>query len=238
MGNIPLLLTIDSAVKMYANKYSLNLKNNLTTTINLAGKERMLSQKMSKEFLLIAHKLESNKYLNSLKRGGNFFKETLNELIQNRKEISNPDTIKELIAITELWKKYQEDIANAELSKEGILIFNKKEKQFIEEMTNRLTIVATKIDKRRYQDELQKSSKEFDEILNGLINGDEKLGLIKSNNRDIQEKLSIIKSVWLSYKKIIFDKNISNQKLKKIMILDKKILKNMNIIVKEYELLN
>ncbi len=236
MGNMPLLSTMNSVVKMYEQKYSSNLKQNGATTINLAGKERMLSQKMTKELLLISHHLESHSYINSLKKGGTFFKDTLVELMQDKEAMSNPDTAKELKEITKLWKKYQQDIANTELSKEGIRVFNKKEKIFIKNMTSKLILVATKIDKKRYQNELKKSSKEFDDILNGLINGDSKLGLIKTKNKSIQNELSTIAKYWSKYKKIIDTIDISNKGLEKAMKLNLIILKSMDKVVKLYEL--
>jgi len=236
MGNMPLLSTMNSVVKMYEEKYSSALQQNRATTINLAGKERMLSQKMTKELLLIAHHLESHSYIESLKKGGDFFKDTLFELIQDKEAMSNPDTVKELQAITKLWEKYQQDIANTELSKEGIRVFNEKEKKFTKEMTSKLIIVATKIDKKRYQNELQKSAKEFERILNGLMQGDAKLGLVKSKNRIIQNELSKIKMLWLSYKKIIINVDISDSGLKKAMKINMTILKAMDKTVKLYEM--
>jgi hypothetical protein len=238
MGNMPLLSSMNSVVKMYEKKYSSVLKQNRATTINLAGKERMLSQKMTKELLLIAHKLESHSYMESLKKGGGFFQDTLLELLQNKEAMSNPNTAKELKAITKLWKKYQQDIANAELSKEGIRVFNEKEKTFITEMTSKLIMVATEIDKKRYQNELQKSAKEFDRILNGLINGDSELGLVKTDNKTIQNELKKIKTLWMSYKKVILNVDISDSGLKKAMKTNMTILKAMDKTVKLYELNN
>lgn len=53
--NIPLLLAMNKAVKMYEreSKYDLGGDSALNIVINLAGKQRMLTQKMTKEFLFI-----------------------------------------------------------------------------------------------------------------------------------------------------------------------------------------
>ena len=64
--NLPLLKQMNKAVGLYekdAKKGGLKADPGLAATINLAGKQRMLSQKMSKEFLLIAygHQVEDNK---------------------------------------------------------------------------------------------------------------------------------------------------------------------------------
>ena len=235
MGNMPLLSTMNSVVKMYEEKYSSALKKNRATTINLAGKERMLSQKMTKELLLIAHNLESNSYMKSLTKGGEFFKDTLFELMQDKEAMSNPHTKEEIKDIKKLWDEYQYAIVNTELSKEGLLIFNKKEKNFIQKMTFKLISVATKIDKERYQHELRESAKEFETVLNGLINGDNQLGLIKTKDKKIQKELSKVKAYWKEYKEVIVNIDISNKGLKKAMQLNMPILKAMDKTVKLYE---
>ena len=55
--NLPLLKEMNRCVKMYevdAGSGGLNTDPGLAVTINLAGKQRMLSQKMSKEYFLVA----------------------------------------------------------------------------------------------------------------------------------------------------------------------------------------
>ncbi|MDA9556958.1 type IV pili methyl-accepting chemotaxis transducer N-terminal domain-containing protein [Vibrio sp.] len=65
-NNLPLLKQMNKAVGLYekdAKKNGLKGSGDLATTINLAGKQRMLTQKMSKEFFLIAlnHNTDDNK---------------------------------------------------------------------------------------------------------------------------------------------------------------------------------
>lgn len=235
MGNIPLLSIMNSVVKMYEETYASSLNNNTLTTINLAGKERMLSQKMIKELLLIAHNLESNSYMKSLKEGGTFFNDTLSELMKDKESHSNPHIAKEIKAIQKLWDEYQHAIAHTELSKEGLLTFSKKEKKIIEEMTSKLIVVATKIDKKRYQNELLKSVKEFDVILNGLTDGDSKLGIIKTKNKKIQKELLTVKKYWKEYQEITINIDLSDKDLKKAMKLNIFILNTMDRVVKLYE---
>lgn len=52
--NIPLLNAIDQSVTLYGSYCGKNL-NGLAAAINLSGRQRMLTQKMTKEFLLISH---------------------------------------------------------------------------------------------------------------------------------------------------------------------------------------
>ena len=235
MGNIPLLIGMNSIVKMYEKKYESALKKNRVKVINLAGRERMLSQKMTKELLLLANHLESHIYINSLKKGGFFFKDTLFKLMQDKKAMSNPHTKEEIKEIQKLWEEYQYHIVNTELSKDGLLVFNKKENNFIKKMTSKLISVATKLDKERYQNELKKSAKEFETILSGLIKGDTRLRVIKSENKNIQKELSKVKEYWKEYKKIIINIDISNKGLNRAMQLNIPILELMDKTVKLYE---
>ena len=238
MGNIPLLSSMDYVVRMYEKKYLLLLKNNSAITINLAGKERMLSQKMTKELLLIAHHLESHVYMESLTKGGIFFKDTLFQLMQDKEAMSDPHKKQEIKDIKKLWDEYQYAIVNTELSKEGMLVFNKKEKSFIKEMSSKLISVATEIDKERYQHELKKSAKEFESILNGLIDGDKSLGLIKTKDKKIQQELAKVKTYWKEYKQIVSSVDTSNKSLKKAMKLSISILKIMDRTVGFYQQTN
>jgi len=235
MGNIPLLEKMNHIVSLYEEKYKSQLSEKTATTINLAGKERMLVQKITKELLLIAHNLESNTYMNSLKEGGNFFKDSLFQLINNKKLMKNPEIVKEIQDIKILWDEYEKSIMNAELSKEGVLKFNQKEKIFTKKMTSKLITVAIKIDKQRYQDELKKSANEFETILNGLIHGDSKLGIFKTKNKTIQENLSHIKNVWKEYKNIIINVDTSTKALKKVMEINMPLVEDIDKIVKLYE---
>ena len=51
--NLPLLKNMNAAVQMYASESGSKLDPAMATTINLAGKQRMLTQKMTKELLLV-----------------------------------------------------------------------------------------------------------------------------------------------------------------------------------------
>ena len=64
-NNLPLLKEMNKAVGLYekdAKKGGLKSAPGLAATLNLSGKQRMLTQKMSKEFLLVAygHEKEAN----------------------------------------------------------------------------------------------------------------------------------------------------------------------------------
>ncbi len=57
------------------------------TVINLAGKQRMLTQKMTKELLLIANGIDVDKNRESLKKTAELFENTLKDLTANCKKM-------------------------------------------------------------------------------------------------------------------------------------------------------
>ena len=103
-------------------------------------------------------------------------------------------------------------------------------------MTSKLITVATKIDKQRYQSDLKKSAKEFEEILKGLQEGDSKLGILKTENKTIQKELSKVEKMWQEYKEIIKSVDTSTKALEKAMQINMPLVENMDKIVKLYEL--
>ncbi|MGL1931622.1 MAG: type IV pili methyl-accepting chemotaxis transducer N-terminal domain-containing protein [Desulfotalea sp.] len=113
--NLPLLKQMNKCVLLYekdASKAGLQSDPSLAVTINLSGKQRMLSQKMSKEFLLIAygHDIENNK-LNLLETYS-LFERTLKGLLDGDDTLDlpateNPKIRQQLGKIDMLWVKFK-----------------------------------------------------------------------------------------------------------------------------------
>jgi len=113
--NLPLLKQMNKCVKFYekdASKSGLKSDPSLAVTINLAGKQRMLTQKMSKEFLLIAYgfKVDDNK-LNLLETS-TLFDRTLQGLQSGDTLLDLPGTknesiLTQLATVKELWTKFK-----------------------------------------------------------------------------------------------------------------------------------
>ncbi len=117
--NLPLLKAMNKAVGLYekdAKKGGLKAAPGLAATLNLSGKQRMLTQKMSKEFLLIAygHQLEDNK-LNLLETF-TLFERTLKGLRSGDETLSLPGTkpkhiLDQLSVVDGLWIKFKPIVA-------------------------------------------------------------------------------------------------------------------------------
>ena len=113
--NLPLLKEMNKAVGLYekdAKKGGLKSDPGLAATLNLSGKQRMLTQKMSKEFLLVAygHDVEGNK-LNLLETY-TLFERTLAGLKDGDNTLGLPgtkqDTIRAQLGVVEnLWKDFK-----------------------------------------------------------------------------------------------------------------------------------
>jgi hypothetical protein len=114
-GNIELLKQMNKAVSLFekeATKSGLNNIPQLASVINLAGKQRMLSQKMSKEYFLLAlgHDVDTNK-LNLLETY-TLFDRTLVGLIKGDDTLGLPATkqqhIKDQVAtVSRLWSEFK-----------------------------------------------------------------------------------------------------------------------------------
>lgn len=112
--NLPLLKEMNKAVGLYerdAQKSGLEAAPGLAVTINLAGKQRMLTQKMSKELLLISlgNDIENNK-LNLLETY-TLFDRTLKGLINGDETLELPgtkvaDIVTQLNKVSALWADF------------------------------------------------------------------------------------------------------------------------------------
>lgn len=114
-NNIPLLREMNKCVKLYekdASKSGLKSDPSLAVVINLAGKQRMLSQKMSKEFLLVAvgYSVDENRL--NLQETYGLFERTLKGLLDGDPTLDLPGTKDEMIRaqlkkIQGIWVKFK-----------------------------------------------------------------------------------------------------------------------------------
>lgn len=119
--NLPLLKQMNKAVGMYeadAKKNGLKNSSGLATEINLAGKQRMLSQKMTKEYLLIKAGFEVAKNQNNLTASYDLFDRTLTGLVKGDSQLklagNPPKHIKDQLGVVEsLWSEFMPLMANA-----------------------------------------------------------------------------------------------------------------------------
>ncbi len=116
--NLPLLQAMNETVRAYqAEAATDNLHETLAVTINVSGQQRMLSQKMSKEYLLIAYGHEAEKNRQKLGRTIALFERTLLGLINGDSELrllpTPTDEIDQQLAkIRRLWEDFAPLVMN------------------------------------------------------------------------------------------------------------------------------
>ena len=89
--------------------------------INLAGKQRMLTQKMSKEALLVAKGIDAEANKANLQGTVTLFDKTLKGLVNGDADLGLPKTedkaiLAQLAKVQELWDAYKPIVANADTS--------------------------------------------------------------------------------------------------------------------------
>lgn len=114
-NSLPLLKEMNKAVGLYekaAQATGLESDPSLATTINLSGKQRMLTQKMTKELLLVIykHKVEDNKI--ALMETTSLFDQTLSGLMEGDANLElprteNPAIRGQLGVVTSIWNDFK-----------------------------------------------------------------------------------------------------------------------------------
>lgn len=127
--NLPLLKQMNKTVGAYekdAAKGGLSKDPGLAATLNLAGKQRMLSQKMSKEFLLIAYGYDVDNNKLNLLETFTLFDRTLQGLVVGDVTLGLMETksatiLAQLKVIEDLWSNFKPLVSEAsEASANGV----------------------------------------------------------------------------------------------------------------------
>jgi nitrate/nitrite-specific signal transduction histidine kinase len=123
--NLPLLKNMNAAVQMYASESGSKLDPAMATTINLAGKQRMLTQKMTKELLLVANGIDVEANEANLKKTVALFDRTLKGLQDGDKELGLPGTkdpaiLAQLAVVEKLWVEYKPVLDAVDTSPGGL----------------------------------------------------------------------------------------------------------------------
>jgi nitrate/nitrite-specific signal transduction histidine kinase len=123
--NVPLLKEMNKAVQMYAKAGGSELSPEMATTINLAGKQRMLTQKMTKELLLVANGIDPDTNKTALKKTVALFDRTLKGLLEGDPDLDlsgtqDPAIRKQLGVVQGLWAEYKPVLDAVDVSDAGL----------------------------------------------------------------------------------------------------------------------
>ena len=121
-NNITLLKEMNKVVGLYASSNKGKNRLALANDINLAGKQRMLTQKMGKALLFASNNFKKKEYISDFKKSQKLFTSTLNGLFYGSKILKLegtklPRITAQLKIVDELWKKHQNILKKAETGK-------------------------------------------------------------------------------------------------------------------------
>lgn len=122
-NNIPLLKEMNNAVGLYASSNKGKNRLALANDINLAGKQRMLTQKMGKALLFASNDFKKKEYISDFKKSQKLFTDTLDGLFYGSKILELTGTkfskiTEQLKVVDELWKNHQPILKKAIVGKE------------------------------------------------------------------------------------------------------------------------
>ncbi len=242
------------------------------TVINTAGRQRMLSQKMTKETMALLQNKGDKKEVEATIV---LFDESLNALISGDLEkgipaTTDPGILAQLRKVEDRWKSFKESteeiIVNSErvkgifthlTSKNTVLLSDmNKAVGMMEEkgldsktvnLSGSLRMLSQKIAKEALAFELGltnandmvASTFRFDRVLEGLLNGDDELGLSPVSDVAILAQLSKVKEDWRPFKsnveKLVEEKTEVNEQTNYVMANNVPLLKEMNGAVGLFE---
>ena len=137
--NLPLLKEMNTAVQMYADLSGSKLDPGLAATINLSGKQRMLTQKATKELFLVANEIDVTENQANMEKTAALFERTLKGLRDGDAELGLPGTkdeeiIDQLGIVETLWDAYKPILFSGDTSENGLAIAAEINLPLLEEM--------------------------------------------------------------------------------------------------------
>lgn len=148
--NLPLLKEMNKAVQMYTKASGSKLDPQMAKTINLAGKQRMLTQKMTKELLLIANGIDVEGNKANLKKTAGLFEKTLNGLIKGDSDLGLEPTkdaaiAKQLEMVQQIWADYKPIVEAADTSDASLKKAEKLNLPLLKEMNKAVKMYEASI---------------------------------------------------------------------------------------------
>jgi hypothetical protein len=127
-------------VQMYkSSSKSSNISKEMAEKVDLSGRQRMLSQKMLKEKIMIIYNLNKSINQQKLDKDISDFKTVLHDLINGSKKRGwSPEPIAHILAqlkiVDSIWKKFEPILKSPKLSKSDMAQVNKLNMKLLFEM--------------------------------------------------------------------------------------------------------
>ncbi|MCK5716621.1 MAG: type IV pili methyl-accepting chemotaxis transducer N-terminal domain-containing protein [Thiomargarita sp.] len=139
--NMPLFENLNKALNLYEKSDEITFSKTQALTINLMGKQRMLTQKMIKEFLLVENGIAVDENKKKMTQTMQQFEHTLHGLLNGNKQLrlvrtKNGAIRSKLKAVIKIWSKYKLLLNQNTLSQEALLILDHKNMALLKAMDN------------------------------------------------------------------------------------------------------
>ncbi len=213
--NLELLKEMNKAVSLYSSQDKSNGSFKLANDINLAGKQRMLTQKMAKDLLFINNNIKKEEYLQDFQKSRELFTKTLDGLFNGSSELNLKGTklpmiTKKLQIVKKLWQEEQ-PLLDAALK-------GKKLKEAIEALDKTLNAMNKAV--LAYENSLnrQKQLLALNSIINNFLNNkaqNKKRVNLSGKQRMLTQRISKFA--------ILTSLNIDREKNTKALIADAKL---------------
>jgi len=220
-------LTVFIAMLLPIMAYALSTKE-LAVSINLAGKQRMLSQKMTKEAFLVKAGIDKAENLKKLQKSRDLFHKTLNGLMKGDSDLKlkackDSKVQKQLKIVKKLWKNFDinvQKVLNGKASKDTYEQLQLRNLALLKEMNSAVSM---------YVGQSKEGASKRAQAIN--LSGKERMLtqkmakdlLLISQNFNIEKNSKDLKKTWQLFEKILVglqkgDKslNLEGTKLPKI----------------------
>jgi hypothetical protein len=198
--------------------YGLSTKQ-LAVSINLAGKQRMLSQKITKEAFLVKAGIEKTKNLKKLQKSRDLFHKTLNGLMKGDRDLKlkackNLEVQNQLKIVKKLWKSFDENVQK--------VLHNKATKDTYKQLQLRNLTLLKEMNSAvsMYVGQSREGSSKRAQAIN--LSGKERMLtqkmakdlLLISQNFNVEKNSKDLKKTWQLFEKILLGLQKGDKSLK------------------------
>ncbi len=251
-NNMSLLKEMNRAVELYSSLDREDGKFKLANDINLAGKERMLTQRMAKDILAIKNNLNVQKYIKDFKESRSLFSKILKGLQNGDKDLKLvgtdiPNIVNQLKIVDKSWKDMQPILDNALKGKDIEKAIEMLDNLLIE-MNRCVTLYTKSVNRYRqrnrfasilsnfmYKNKILKRRVNLSGKQRMLIQRITKLALLVSSNIDREKNIEKLKKYSNLYDKTLKAFKNGDKDLNCVPTTDKEIRKQIDIVEKSWK---